>query len=348
MEIEEFEKHKGFAGDKKGSMHRRRIGHDYGSRCLYFVTLTVKGREPVLGRLVGKPEAPDGTLEAPRVVLSDLGKAVKECWWGIKTHYPGVEAKSLMVMPDHMHGIIFMEGESGVQLGTVIRGFKIGCNKAYWKWKQSSMQQQGCCLTTAPLPVLKEGDYQLWDSGYNDIVLTGKGTLAHWFTYIQDNPRRLAFKRAYPDYFRVRFGLSIANQSYAAIGNRFLLDFPMKEVVQCSRSMTDAEIQGFLRQMMEKARSGSVLVSPAISKGEQAVMRAALDAGLPLIFLSPWGFNSFSKPGHQYFNACAAGRLLILAPWEHQNQRIPLTREMCLELNKMAAEICGRMIGIEA
>lgn len=106
--------------------------------------------------------------------------------------------------------------------------------------------------------------------------------------------------------------------------------------------MTDAETQGFAGQMMEKARSGSVLVSPAISKGEQAVMRAALDAGLPLIFLSPWGFNSFSKPGHQYFKACAAGRLLILAPWEHQNQRIPLTREMCLELNKMAAEICGK------
>ena len=183
MEIEEFEKHKGFAGDKKGSMHRRRIGHDYGSRCLYFVTLTVKGRVPVLGRLVGKPEAPDGTLEAPRVVLSDLGKAVKECWWGIKTHYQGVEAKSLMVMPDHMHGIIFMEGESGVQLGTVIRGFKIGCNKAYWKWKQSSMQQQGCCLTTAPLPVLKEGDYQLWDSGYNDCSYRERdlGPLVHLY-----------------------------------------------------------------------------------------------------------------------------------------------------------------------
>ena len=93
--------------------------------------------------------------------------------------------------------------------------------------------------------------------------------------------------------------------------------------------------------MLAKARSGAILVSPAISKGEQMVMRAALDARLPLIFLTPWGFNDFSRPGHQYYEACAEGRFLILAPWEHQNQRIPLTREMCLQLNTMTENICA-------
>jgi len=97
-----------------------------------------------------------------------------------------------------------------------------------------------------------------------------------------------------------------------------------------------------VESFLKDARRGIVLVSPAISKGEQAEMWAALDVGLPLIFLSPWGFNAFSKPGHQYFSACAEGRLLILAPWEHQNQRIPLTREMCLALNGMTKSICER------
>ena len=69
-------------------------------------------------------------------------------------------------------------------------------------------------------------------------------------------------------------------------------------------------------------------------------MRAALDEHLPLIFLTPWGFNEFSKPGHQYYEACADGRFLILAPWEHQNERIPLTRTMCLTLNEMRKQIC--------
>ena len=70
------------------------------------------------------------------------------------------------------------------------------------------------------------------------------------------------------------------------------------------------------------------------------VMRAALNAQMPLIFLTPWGFTSFSKPGHQYFDACAEGRFLILAPWPHINSRIALTRAMCLQLNEMAREIC--------
>ena len=90
---------------------------------------------------------------------------------------------------------------------------------------------------------------------------------------------------------------------------------------------------------MQHARNGAVLVSPAISDGESAVMRAALDGGLPLIFLTPWGFNVFSKPGHQYYEACAAGRFLILAPWPHQTRRVPQTRQMCLQLNTMAKEI---------
>ena len=93
--------------------------------------------------------------------------------------------------------------------------------------------------------------------------------------------------------------------------------------------------------MLAKARRGVVLVSPAISKGEQAVMRAALDACLPLIFLTPWGFNEFSRPGHQYYEACAQGHFLILAPWPHENQRIPLTRDMCMALNAMAAAVAN-------
>ena len=139
----------------------------------------------------------------------------------------------------------------------------------------------------------------------------------------------------------MRFGVSIGSQNYAAIGNRFLLQHPEKIQVQCSRSLTDEQVAATVERMLAKARSGVILVSPAISKGEQMVMRAALDARLPLIFLTPWGFNDFSRPGHQYYEACAEGRFLILAPWQHQNQRLPLTRDMCLQLNAMTKEICN-------
>jgi hypothetical protein len=138
----------------------------------------------------------------------------------------------------------------------------------------------------------------------------------------------------------VAFNVEVAGRSYNAIGNRSLLSHPWKVAVKCSRSLTDEQVTAEKERFLLMARKGAVLVSPAISRGEQAVMRAALDEHLPLIFLTPWGFNEFSKPGHQYYEACADGRFLILAPWEHQNERIPLTRTMCLTLNEMTKQIC--------
>ena len=67
MDWEDFEKHKAFAGEKKPSMLRRRIGHDYESRQIYLITMTVEGRRPLLGRLVGDAEAEKGSPEAPRI-----------------------------------------------------------------------------------------------------------------------------------------------------------------------------------------------------------------------------------------------------------------------------------------
>ena len=69
-------------------------------------------------------------------------------------------------------------------------------------------------------------------------------------------------------------------------------------------------------------------------------MRAAFDAGCPLILLQENGFTDLAKPGGARFDACAEGRLLILAPWEHHNQRLAIQRNQCLSLNEMARVIC--------
>ena len=185
---------------------------------------------------------------------------------------------------------------------------------------------------------------RLWSTGFNDHILSGRDELANWNRYLMENPRRLAMRRAYPDYFRVRFDLEVAHQSYAAIGNRFLLHHPYKLQVQLSRSLTVEQIKGEEERYLSLAKKGAILVSPAISKGEQAVMRTVMNAHYPLIFLTPWGFNAFSKPGHQYFEACADGRLLLLAPWPHQNERMPLTRQMCLSLNAMVEQLVHSVI----
>ncbi|MBR1425956.1 MAG: hypothetical protein IJ581_00740 [Paludibacteraceae bacterium] len=57
MTEEEYAKHKPYAGDAKPSMQRRRVGHDYTSRRMYLITMTIEGRRPLLGRLVGEAGA---------------------------------------------------------------------------------------------------------------------------------------------------------------------------------------------------------------------------------------------------------------------------------------------------
>ena len=382
MDWERYERDKQYAGALKASMLRRRIGHDYTSRRIYLITKTIEGRRPLLGTLAGDVNAEKGSRGGPHVQLTELGKAVAHEWVHISDYYPEVRSIALQIMPDHLHGILFVTEKIEKHLGTVIKGFKTGTNRHYRRLvlglspdqqppspgqqppstqstdsrlpaQQGGAPRVGCAATQSRPNQPNRQEWRkrdrsldskttgmLWSLGYNDHILSGEGELKRWCEYLDDNPRRLALRRAFPDYFRVQFGLEVAGQTYSAIGNRFLLSYPTKVQVQLSRSLTELQIEEQVQYFLALARKGAVLVSPAISRGEQRVMRAALDAKLPLIFITPWGFNSFSKPGHIYYEACCEGRFLILAPWPHENRRVPLTRLMCMELNTMTLAIC--------
>jgi len=50
-------------------------------------------------------------------------------------------------------------------------------------------------------------------------------------------------------------------------------------------------------------------------------MRAAFNESLPLIYQQENGFTDLAKPEGKRMEACAGGQLLILAPWEHHNEK---------------------------
>ena len=181
----------------------------------------------------------------------------------------------------------------------------------------------------------------LWEPGYNDRILAGKGQLERWVQYVHDNPRRLWVKRHHREWFTVRRGITIGSTRVDAMGNQFLLNYPDKNVVQCSRRMTRQDIEDARRHFLSLAQKGSVLVSACISPGEKKVMRCAFEAGFPQIVLLENGFAPMQKPSGRQFDACAEGRVLLIAPWEHHNDRRPITRQQCLALNQLAAEIAG-------
>lgn len=316
MDWERYKSKKQWASDLKPSMKRRRVGHDYQSRCIYMVTLAVKERRPLLGTLTGDGEAIPAIVEP-----SPLGRAVIQNLVNIPSFYPEIEVWTFQLMPDHLHAIFFVKERIPVHLGKVINGFKVGCNRAYRE--------------------LVKGDLTgLWEDGYNDIILDQEGQLQNMKRYILDNPRRLAIKRTHPDLFRVQRNIKAGDFTFAALGNVFLLDAPCLMQVQCTRKLTTQQIHDTVQQFLTHAQNGAVLVSPSISPGEKAVMKAAFEYGFPVIVLQENGFAPLAKPGGRRFNACAEGRLLLLAPWEHHNDKRVIKRSQCLDLNEMARTIC--------
>ena len=351
MTDEQIAKKKKYAGEKQTSMKRRDDHHNYTERRIYMITMEVDGRRPVFGTLVGNPHAPDGSGQEPRIELSELGKAVQNEWMGIHGYFPQIDVLGVQMMPDHMHGILFVKAPLPMHLGQVISGFKAGCRKAEKALKAKAL------ATAKPMPTDKSPNpphspqataspyappapYRpLFAKGYNDLILRSYEELPAWLNYLHDNPRRLMMKRAHPDLLRPFFNLQLGSQTYNGIGNRQLLSAPRRIAVRLSRRLSEKEIEKEIIKYLEAARQGAVLVSPAISPAEKRVMRAVFDAGLPTIVLMENGFTPLSKPHGEQFYACAKGTLLMLSPWEHHNEKRKLTATQCQQLNLMALEI---------
>ena len=98
---------------------------------IYMITMVTEGRRPLFGRVAGRSDGAMGTPDAPQVVLTELGQAVAERWWATHELYPEIEVLALQMMPDHLHGILFVKEKMDQHLGQAIKGFKTGCNKAY-------------------------------------------------------------------------------------------------------------------------------------------------------------------------------------------------------------------------
>lgn len=335
MDRATFESQKAFAGEKKPSMQRRCVDNDYTARRMYMITMVTEGRKPLFGQVVGRSEAVEPSSEAPHIALSPLGEAIRQIWQTIGSYHPEVKVVALQMMPDHLHAILFVKERMEKPLGKVLLGVKQACNQAFRK----VMPVEFVAVAQQHAQQSRENGL-LFAKGFNDQILLKEGQLERWLNYLKDNPRRLLMKRENPDLFRVQRGLIFAGFNFSAIGNRFLLERPLKIQVQCSRSISDSDLQAKMNECLRAARQGAVLVSPAISKGEKAIMRAAFDEGLPLVYLQENGFTDLAKPGGMRMDACARGQLLILAPWEHHNEKTIIKRGQCLELNEMARAIC--------
>ena len=331
------------------SMKRRKPWHNYYRRGTYMLTLVVEGRHPVLGRL----HTPAASAAGSYIELTALGRLIRdEEIPKISAHYKMVEVWKLCIMPDHIHMIVRITEDlpKGKHLGHIIAGFKGGCSRAWWRTTAPSANAQGvvaAATTTAataataatPPAASAAGGPSLFERGYNDLILLEDGELDNWKHYLDDNPRRLSIKRLVPDYFTTLNYRDIAEWHCQLVGNSFLLDIPQKVAVIAHGGYTDQEFAAYREQWLACGEAGGVLVSAAIAKREKAVMREAMNRGYRLILVRENGFPSLYKPAGESFDACSEGRLLQVCPWEYHMERRTISREQCLELNRLVEYI---------
>ena len=383
-----IEEKRKYAGEKKASMKRRDDGHDYTERRMYMITIEVEGRRPLFGRLKGNPLAQDGSGDEPDIELTALGKAVRDEWLGIPRYFPQIEVMAVQMMPDHLHGILFVKERLPVHLGQVISGFKAGCRKAQralaagkaaageaaaepprtekeplrTEKEPPRTEKEPLRTEKGPAAELRRTEKEplrtekgarslqaaaaplqlptLFAKGYNDLILRSYDELPAWCNYLRDNPRRLLLRRACPQWLRPVFGITIGAYTCSAIGNRGLLSAERRVQVRVSRRLVGEALDREVERFLALARSGAVLVSPAISPGEKRIMRSAFDEKLPVIVIVENGFTPMSKPHGEQFYACGEGRLLILSPWEHHNEKRKVTAQQCSDMNLLAWEVC--------
>ena len=181
--------------------HRRSIrlkGFDYTREGAYFVTICTQNQACLFGEIVNE-----------QMRLNDVGKVADVCWRAIPQHFPRVVLDAFVIMPNHVHGIIWIGPENRANVGaknlssppsrraknlsplpprpsqrgasefrspsktvgSIVRGFKIGVTK----WVRTN-----------------KNFYTVWQRNYYEHIIRNETALNRLRQYIADNPARWA------------------------------------------------------------------------------------------------------------------------------------------------------------
>lgn len=182
--------------------HRRSIrlpGYDYSQPGAYFITLCTHHHSYLFGKI-------DTETMQSKMVLSQFGVIVQTTWFDLIHHNNNIELDEFVVMPNHVHGIIFItdsiyeHADSG-QADSA----RAGSKQAITKKKDSKPAlDQPARLHALPEIVRqlktfsarrinalrKTPGVHVWHRNYYEHIIRNDSELQHIRQYIIDNPRR--------------------------------------------------------------------------------------------------------------------------------------------------------------
>lgn len=316
---------------------RRAPWHDYYSRSIYMVTLNKAPHIPPFSNLTGIPGNHDFK---PRAIPTETGKIIASTISSLKESFPFIKILRRVIMPDHIHFVIFITEKTEYHLGEIIRQLKSTSTSRYHEMAKSLSTHNSA--NTQNLP-------SIFEDGYHDRILLKKNQLQKMLKYVSDNPlRRLERMQHSGFHHRAKILDSSTGTEYETYGNLTLLEDPDIEAVKISRRYTHAELRNHKLNWLRTIENCGVLVSPFISENEKKVRNWAMENNGRLIIVLNNGLGPRFSPKGQLHDLCTQGRLLLVAPLTFSQSRPILTRESCTSMNDLAKSISeGKIIKLQ-
>lgn len=299
-----------------GRQTKRAFWHDYRSVCRYMITLSkAPGVEPF------------SHIDAPRqircyssghfaTIWSDTGKIIADTLYHIDTIDKALRTEQYVIMPDHVHFVLNVREQLPRHIGDCIAALKAEINR-------------------------RSGRPGIFESGFNDQIITYKRNLNDIFLYVKSNPYRWSVRELHPEYFRKYRNVYINNREVQLYGNPFLLRNPFKTLLIVHRRDTETEFRRKLDECLYTAQNGGVVVSPFISKREREIRNEIESAGGKIILIHNHPFDTREKPSRHNFEQCSKGELLMVSPTDYAaNTRSEnVSRQQCLDMNTIASAL---------
>ena len=157
--------------------------HDYNGG-VYFITICTAGREHYFGR-----------IENDSMQLNSLGRFVVDNILNLKAHYPYAQIDQQVVMPNHLHLIVFLEefrndepvSQQERKLQTEITNEKMQSISHHKGLLSVAMGGLKSAITKEAH--LKKIEFE-WQERFHDHIIQEQGEYKRISTYITNNPMR--------------------------------------------------------------------------------------------------------------------------------------------------------------
>ena len=130
----------------------------YPQAAYYFVTVCCKNKAPLFGHIVG-----NGLDRSAAVCLSRCGEIADADLQALPQHFAGVQVLKYVIMPDHLHLILALDGQSA-PLPQILASYKSGVSRKCGR--------------------------AVWQKSYYDHVIRGQKDFEEIWQYIDNNPQK--------------------------------------------------------------------------------------------------------------------------------------------------------------